>query len=135
MVHTRNEKEVPQTTRDLSDPVVALVGEQIEDASGNLHKTKDIVKGKQYSTHSLLTSIIFLHVTSTCLLKILILYIHSSRQDHWPGMSILPLFLSPFVTLWHVLIQSSSTSPQYGVPPAGPSHLSSLSSIKIIMMV
>ena len=73
MVHTRNEKEVPQTTRDLSDPVVALVGEQIEDASGNLHKTKDIVKGKQYSTHSLLTSITFLHVTSTCLLKILIL--------------------------------------------------------------
>eukprot|EP00026_Physarum_polycephalum_P019057 Phypoly_transcript_20890.p1 GENE.Phypoly_transcript_20890~~Phypoly_transcript_20890.p1 ORF type:complete len:213 (+),score=19.57 Phypoly_transcript_20890:34-639(+) len=45
VVHTTN-TETPQQTKDTFDPVVDLVGEEIEDVSGNVHKTRDIVKGK-----------------------------------------------------------------------------------------
>jgi hypothetical protein len=51
VVHTNyTAKESTQQTKDPFNPVVALVGEEIEDASGNVHKTRDITKGISPST-------------------------------------------------------------------------------------
>jgi hypothetical protein len=44
------EKENTQT-KDSNDLILSLLGVDIEDAAGNLHKTKDIVKGKYLSPH------------------------------------------------------------------------------------